>query len=115
MLCGGLGGREIWGRMDTYTCMAKSLCYPSKTITILLISYESESHSVTSDSLRPHGLYSPWNCPGQNTGGGSLSLFQEIFPAPGIEYRSPTLWADSLTAEPQGRPTLTRAFIINII
>ena len=38
MLCGGLGGREIWGRMDTYTCMAKSLCCPSKTITTLLIS-----------------------------------------------------------------------------
>ena len=27
-----------------------------------------------SDSLRPHGLYSPWNSPGQNTGVGSLSL-----------------------------------------
>ena len=27
---------------------------------------ESESHSVVSDSLRPHGLYSPWNSPGQN-------------------------------------------------
>ena len=28
---------------------------------------ESESRSVVSDSLRPHGLYSPWNSPGQNT------------------------------------------------
>ena len=28
----------------------------------------------------PHGLYSPWNSPGQNTGVGSLSLFQGIFP-----------------------------------
>ena len=28
----------------------------------------SESHSVVSDSLRPHGLYSPRNSPGQNTG-----------------------------------------------
>ena len=25
-------------------------------------------------TLRPHGLYSPWNSPGQNTGVGSLSL-----------------------------------------
>ena len=33
-----------------------------------------------SDSLRPHGLYSPWNSPGQNTGVGSLSLLQGIFP-----------------------------------
>ena len=33
-----------------------------------------------SDSLRPHGLYSPWNSPGQNTRVGSLSLHQVIFP-----------------------------------
>ena len=33
-----------------------------------------------SDSLRPHGLYSPWNSPDQNTGVGSLSLLQGIFP-----------------------------------
>ena len=39
---------------------------------------ESESCSVVSDSLRPRGLYSPWNCPGQNTGMGSLSLLQRI-------------------------------------
>ena len=30
--------------------------------------------------MQPHGLYSPWNSPGQNTGVGSLSLLQEIFP-----------------------------------
>ena len=40
---------------------------------------EGESRSVVSDSLRPHGLQSPWNSPGQNTGVGSLSLLQEIF------------------------------------
>ena len=40
----------------------------------------SESLSVVSDSLRPHGLYIPWNSPGQNTGVGSLSLLQGIFP-----------------------------------
>ena len=32
-----------------------------------------------SDSLWPHGLYSPWNSSGQNTGVGSLSLLQGIF------------------------------------
>jgi len=30
-------------------------------------------------TLRSHGLYSPWNSPGQNTGVGSLSLLQGIF------------------------------------
>ena len=44
---------------------------------------KSESHSVVSDSLRPHGLYSPWNSLGQNTGVGSLSLLQAIFPTKG--------------------------------
>ena len=29
---------------------------------------ESESRSVVSNSLQPHGLYSPWDSPGQNTG-----------------------------------------------
>ena len=40
----------------------------------------SESHSVMPDSLQPHGLYSPWNSPGQDTDVGSLSLLQGIFP-----------------------------------
>ena len=44
---------------------------------------ESESHSVVSDSLRPHGLYCSRNSPGQNTGVGSLSLLQGIFPTQG--------------------------------
>jgi len=35
------------------------------------------------DSLQPHGLYSPWNSPGQNSGVGSLSLLQGIFPTQG--------------------------------
>ena len=43
----------------------------------------SESCSVVSDSLRPHGLYSLWNSPGQNTGVGSHSLLQGTFPAQG--------------------------------
>ena len=36
-----------------------------------------------SDSLQTHGLYSPWNSWGQNTGVGSLSLLQRIFPTQG--------------------------------
>ena len=43
----------------------------------------SESHSVMSDSLSFHGLYSPWNSPGQNAGVGNLSLLQRIFPTEG--------------------------------
>ena len=45
---------------------------------------ESESCSVVANSLRPHGLYSPWNSPVQNTGVGSLFLLQGIFPIQGL-------------------------------
>ena len=45
---------------------------------------ESESHSVVSNSFRPHGLYSPWNYTGQNIGVGSLSLLQGIVPNQGL-------------------------------
>ena len=34
--------------------------------------------------VKVHGLYSPWNSPGQNTGVGSLSLLQRIFPTQGL-------------------------------
>ena len=34
-----------------------------------------------SDSFQPYGLYSPCNSPGQNTGVGSHSVLQRIFPS----------------------------------
>ena len=37
-----------------------------------------------SNSLRPNGLYSPWNSPGQTTGVDSLFLLQGIFPTQGL-------------------------------
>ena len=43
----------------------------------------TESRSVVSNLLRPHGLYSPWNSPDQNTGVGSLFLLRGIFPTQG--------------------------------
>ena len=45
---------------------------------------ESESHSVVSNSWQSHGLFSPWNSPGQNTGVGSVSLLQGILPIQGL-------------------------------
>ena len=50
----------------------------------ILFHYESGSCSVVSDFLQPHGLYRPWNSPGQNTGMGSRSLLPGIFPTQGL-------------------------------
>ena len=52
-------------------------------------SEESESHSVMSDSLQPHELYSPWDSPGQNSEMGGLSLLQGIFPTQGSSLGKP--------------------------
>ena len=46
---------------------------------------EKVSHSVVTDSLRPNGpqptrLLCPWDSPGKNTGAGSHSLLQGMFP-----------------------------------
>ena len=50
---------------------------------------ESESCSVLSNSLRPHGPYSTWSVLGQNTEVGSLSLLQGIFPTQGSNLGVP--------------------------
>ena len=55
---------------------------------------ESEMCSVLSDSLRPHGIYSPWNSPGQNTGVDGLFPSPGDLPNPGIKPGSPELQVD---------------------
>ena len=41
-------------------------------------------------TLQSHGLHNPWNSPGQNTGMGSLSLLQGIFPTQGSNPSHPS-------------------------
>ena len=60
-----------------------------------------------SDSLRSHGVYSPWNFPGQNTKVISQVPSPGDFPNLGIKPKSPALQADSLPAEPPGKPKNT--------
>ena len=66
---------------------------------------ESQSHSVVSNSSRLHGLYSPWNSPGQNTGVGSLSFLQGIFPTqgsnPGLQHCRQILYQTSHKGSPR--------------
>ena len=52
-----------------------------------------------------HGLHSPWNSPGQNTGVGSRSLFQGIFPTqrsnPGLLHYRRILYQLSHKGKPK--------------
>ena len=71
----------------------------------------SESRSVVSDSLWPHGLYPakllcPWDSPGKNTGVDCHALLQGIFPTQRSNRRllSPLHWeAVSLPLKPPGK------------
>ena len=55
-------------------------------------------------TLRPHRLYHPWNSPGQNTGVGSLSLLQGIFPTQGLSPGLPHCRQILYQMSHQGRP-----------
>ena len=69
-------------------CQVRSLgsgWNPQRDSILLLVESESESRLVVSTLCDPMDwLYSPWNSPGQNTGVGSCSLLQGIFPTQGL-------------------------------
>ena len=68
---------------------------------------ESESPWVMPDSLQLYGLYSPWNPPVQNTGVGSHSLLQGIFPTEGSNSGLPHCRQILYQVSHQGSPTPT--------
>ena len=76
-----------WTRIFYNSCIGRQVLYHQHHLgspyCLSESESESESRSVMSDSLRPHGLHRPWNSPGQNTRVGSLSLLQGIFPPQG--------------------------------
>ena len=68
---------------------------------------ESESRSAISNTLQLHWLYSPWNSLSQNTGVGSPSLLQGIFPTQGSNPGLPLCRQIFLAAEPPRKPKNT--------
>ena len=79
---------KLYGHVQTISATRASKLFSGK-----LQESISESHSVMSNPLQPHGEYwsgQPFPSPGDISN-------------PGIEPRSPTLQADSLPAEPQGK------------
>ena len=64
----------------------------------------SEWKVTQSDSLRPRGLYSSWNSPGQKSGMGSCSLLQGIFPIQGSDPGLPHCMQILYQLSHQGSP-----------
>ena len=90
----------------TRKCLLSTLLSESKWV--------SESHSVLPDSLRPHGLQSMELSRPEYGSGWPLSSPGDL-PNPGIEPRSLTLQADSLSAEPQGKTKNTEAGSLSLL
>ena len=94
---GGQGLESFWigeqthssaGRMCFWQGPGSPVPYPCTcplhwAFQVALVVTKSESRSTVSESLRPHRLYSPWPSSGQNSGVGSLSLLQRMFPTQG--------------------------------
>ena len=112
-------GPYQWGRWIAWSL--EPLYYSAYLLIMFIVGcshilkVKSESRSVVSNSLLPHGLYSPWSSPGQNTGVVSLFPSPGDLSNPGIEPRSPTLQADSLPAEPEGKPKSTGVGSLSLI
>ena len=73
------------------------------------IKSESDSHSLVSDSLWPHGLWPdrllcPWRFSRQEYCNGLSIPSPGDLSNPGTNPRSPALWADSLSSEPPRKP-----------
>ena len=100
--------RTVW-RFLTKTSN-QSTIWPSKEIKKWPEHTESKSHSIVSDSLQLHRLYSSWTFPGQNTGVDSHSLFQDIFPTqgsnPGLPHCRQILYQLSHKGSPEYREEL---------
>ena len=69
-------------QLENLSYTSKGNHYSSRLKWLLLLGFISLLGA--SDSSRPHGLYSPWNSLGHNTGVGSLSLHQGMFLIQGL-------------------------------
>ena len=92
--------RKKIGRQERY-----ELQYSNKVFT----SDKCESRSVV---LQHHGLHSPWNSPGHNTGVGSLSLLPGIFPTQGSNPSLPHCRRILYQQIHKGSPPLTKTSFI---
>ena len=100
---------------------ASSILYRDRCFLYLTLSEVKGSHSVVSDSLRPHGLQptrilSPWDFPGKNTGVGCHFFLQGIFPTQGSNLGLPHCRQTLYRLSYHGSPYLVylQIFHINI-
>ena len=91
------------------------IVYTKKQIQIRVANMVKVKFAQSCLTLQPQGLCSPWDSPGQNTGVGSCSLLQGIFPTQGLNPGLPTLQADSLPAEPPGKPKNTAVDSLSLL
>ena len=95
--------------ISTTRGFVKSFCVLGSllvTLGVRVFEGESGSCSVISNSLPPHGLYSSWDSPGQNTALDRHSLFQGLFPTqelnPGLPHCRQILYQLSHQGSPLG-------------
>ena len=101
--------KSKWWKADWYPLGTFLKIWKSKTLRQKLSYISVKWKSVMSDSLWHHGLFSPWNSPGQNPGLANCFLLQGIIPTqasnPGL-LQIICLRADYLPAELPGTTSM---------
>ena len=66
MLCGGLDGRGVWGRMDTHKCVSEFLCYSPETISGMVYRLYSNTKWMPDQSCLILSKLLDWRLPGSS-------------------------------------------------
>ena len=120
MLCGGLDGMGVWGRMVTRIYVARSLRCSPEGVTTLFVNQLLKKVKEVKSLSRVRLFATPWTvaCQASTSMGFSRQEYWSglpfpspgDLPNPGIEPRSPALEADVLTSEPPGKPFKLKGF-----
>ena len=80
MLCGCLDGKGIWGRIDTWICMAESLCWPPETVTALLIGYTPIQNKKLTKTLLLYPYFCPNKLNNNNNNNNKRDILMNLWP-----------------------------------
>ena len=101
--CSGFWATHCWGAGEVHDEVRRSL---EMSVPVCTLSHFTCVQLFVTLWTGAPRLLCPWDSPGKNTGVGSHSLFQGIFPTRGLNLClpvSPALLMDSLPTEPPGK------------
>ena len=92
MLCGGLDGRGVWGRMDTHKCVSEFLCYSPETISGMVYRLYSNTKWMPAQSCLILSKPLDWRLPGSSVWAtGEAHQFSSVQSLSHVQLCDPTV------------------------